>query len=1056
MPDRRPTCSVMLDTWRIDNCSRKIAMRTHFPSVVPAGYGLRPFLCSWWTVVLLAVSMLAVTAKSTWAQSGQAAPPQPQVLAATPGPGNVSLTWYSSTTVQEVTAQRTTDPNNGPWQTIGSYYLTEGGTNYSYYSDSGLTNGVTYYYRIATDYYTASGRSPLSPWSDPVSATPNYKDCNPGLRADYYHDAGFTNFAGTRNEPGINFSYADNGGSPGFGLGNGSGWAVRWHGLLTPPANGSYVFHTHTDDGVRLWINGQLLINDWQNGTQNDQVSSPIYLYGGSISDIRVDYYENGEGPANAKLSWSGPVGSDQIIGPAYLSEGTQPLAPTNVAVVNGNGQAILSWSASSGATSYSIYRSSSQTGNFTFVGSTSNTTYTDAPLSNGLLYYYTIYANNACGGNGSNTVGAAPYALTQVTLNPASVYGGYHSTGHALFTGQPPAGTVVALRSDSGVASVPQNVTVPAGGVTDIPFDIITSLVSASTNVNITAACNGASQSAMLTINPITLTGLSLNPLTVYEGSSSTGTVTLNTAPSAAVTIALSSDNAAASVPASVTVPANATSASFTVSTSNVTTDTHATITAAFNGGAQSAGLDIYDFKIIGVSVSTPVSGGTSAPGTVIFNRSAPAGGATVSLSSSNTAAAVPTSVQIPAYASSGSFTVSTTQVAVDTSGPINATFKDVTLPAPLLVTGPRVTGIVGLTPNPVIGGSPANGTVTGTVTLDRLAPPGGVSISLASNSAAAPVPVTLSIAGGSKQGTFTINTTQVTVSTPASLTASLNGTTATGTLTVNPYQVSLVALSVGSVVGGNSVSGTVSLNTKAPSGGIMVALSSSDTAASVPTTVTIPSGATSVGFNLTTVAVAVDTPLNIIASLNGRSYSAPLTVTAPRLALLVLNPSTVIGGPNPSPSPDYPTTSTGTVTITSAAPVGGLPIGLGSDTAVAQVPGNVQIPAGGTRASFTVTTQPVATTPVTATITASLNSASMIAPLLIKPLPIVAMPIFTPATNLPGTPPVYKFVGSVGINISSVTQGALDQTATHIYYTTDGSDPNASSPPYTTPLHP
>lgn len=93
-----------------------------------------------------------------------------------------------------------------------------------------------------------------------------------------------------------------------------------------------------------------------------------------------------------------------------------------------------------------------------------------------------------------------------------------------------------------------------------------------------------------------ITLSSLTLNPTSVVGGlESSTGTVTLSApAPAGGATVALVSSNGAASVPSSVTVPAGATSATFTVNTSIVVVATSTTISAASNNTTQVATLSV------------------------------------------------------------------------------------------------------------------------------------------------------------------------------------------------------------------------------------------------------------------------------------------------------------------------------------------------------------------------------------------------------------------------------------------------------------------------------
>ncbi len=86
----------------------------------------------------------------------------------------------------------------------------------------------------------------------------------------------------------------------------------------------------------------------------------------------------------------------------------------------------------------------------------------------------------------------------------------------------------------------------------------------------------------------------LSLNPTTVTGGNSSTGTVTLTAVAPAATTVAITSNNAAAIVPASVTVPAGSQSRTFSISTTQVPATTSAVITASLNGTSRSATLTI------------------------------------------------------------------------------------------------------------------------------------------------------------------------------------------------------------------------------------------------------------------------------------------------------------------------------------------------------------------------------------------------------------------------------------------------------------------------------
>src|SRR5262249_44450620 len=148
--------------------------------------------------------------------------------------------------------------------------------------------------------------------------------------------------------------------------------------------------------------------------------------------------------------------------------------------------------------------------------------------------------------------------------------------------------GTVVTLSSsNSAVATVPTSVTVPAGS-TSATFTASTSAVSFQTLVAITASSGSTTESATLKVNPgpspVAIGSLALNPTSVKGGNTSQGTVTLNeVAPSGGMLVTLASSNTGvATVPASVTIPAGATSATFTVSTNKVSNSTSVRISAS------------------------------------------------------------------------------------------------------------------------------------------------------------------------------------------------------------------------------------------------------------------------------------------------------------------------------------------------------------------------------------------------------------------------------------------------------------------------------------------
>jgi len=96
------------------------------------------------------------------------------------------------------------------------------------------------------------------------------------------------------------------------------GFTVRWTGMITVPASATYTFYTVTDDGVRLWVDGQQIINNWtDHGSTED--SGDITLAVGRQYEIILEFYENG-GSAQCELSWESPSIPREAIPSQYLS----------------------------------------------------------------------------------------------------------------------------------------------------------------------------------------------------------------------------------------------------------------------------------------------------------------------------------------------------------------------------------------------------------------------------------------------------------------------------------------------------------------------------------------------------------------------------------------------------------------------------------------------------------------------------------------------------------------------------------------------------------------
>ncbi len=106
------------------------------------------------------------------------------------------------------------------------------------------------------------------------------------------------------------------GASPAAGV-NATNWSAKWTGTLHPPTTGTYQLSLTSDDGSRVFINGQQVINNWFNQGSTTRTGT-VTLTAGQAASIEVDYYNAG-GASNATLGWSIPGQSvhDQAVAAA-------------------------------------------------------------------------------------------------------------------------------------------------------------------------------------------------------------------------------------------------------------------------------------------------------------------------------------------------------------------------------------------------------------------------------------------------------------------------------------------------------------------------------------------------------------------------------------------------------------------------------------------------------------------------------------------------------------------------------------------------------------------
>ncbi len=262
---------------------------------------------------------------------------------------------------------------------------------------------------------------------------------------------------------------------------------------------------------------------------------------------------------------------------------------------------------------------------------------------------------------------------------------------------------------------------------------------------------------------------------------------------------------------------------------------------------------------------------------------------------------------------------------------------------------THPKITSLT-ISPSPVVA---TIGSV-GTVTLSSNAPAGGWVVNLQSNSTYVTVPSSVTVSAGSNTATFTISTTQAASNVLCTITGTDSVTSQSGTLTVWPNYVMGLALSPNSIGGGDTSTGTVTIYQPALAGGYVVNLSTQfPSSVGVPSSVTVPEGATKASFTITAGQFNNNFTCAVSASDANSGAYATLTVNGDSIAAvggLTLNPSEVLGGQG----------STGTITLSSKAPTAGWVVHLSSEyPGSVGVPATVTVAAGSTTATFPITTK-------------------------------------------------------------------------------------------------
>jgi large repetitive protein len=124
-----------------------------------------------------------------------------------------------------------------------------------------------------------------------------------GLLGKYFNNVSMTGTPVLQRDEAVDFSWSTASPGPGVSADN---FSVRWSGQVTAPITGTYRFRTNSDDGVRLYVNGVLRINNWTDHAPTNNTTTSISLVAGTKYNIVMEYYERGGG-ATARLLWLTP-----------------------------------------------------------------------------------------------------------------------------------------------------------------------------------------------------------------------------------------------------------------------------------------------------------------------------------------------------------------------------------------------------------------------------------------------------------------------------------------------------------------------------------------------------------------------------------------------------------------------------------------------------------------------------------------------------------------------------------------------------------------------------
>ncbi|MFF7194047.1 glycoside hydrolase family 3 C-terminal domain-containing protein [Streptomyces sp. NPDC008079] len=124
-----------------------------------------------------------------------------------------------------------------------------------------------------------------------------------GLKGEYFANKTLSGTpAVTRDDPDIDFDWVLGSPADGIPVDN---FSARWTGTVTAPATAAYTFSATSDDGSRIYLDGQLIVDNWSDHAASTVKSAPVQLTAGEPHSLRVEYYDSAQN-ASVTIGWSG------------------------------------------------------------------------------------------------------------------------------------------------------------------------------------------------------------------------------------------------------------------------------------------------------------------------------------------------------------------------------------------------------------------------------------------------------------------------------------------------------------------------------------------------------------------------------------------------------------------------------------------------------------------------------------------------------------------------------------------------------------------------------